>query len=113
MDECKFAVMAMTENRSIPKYPTPKKEMLIDKPQGGNVTFAISSKLFMEKWLKVGLAFMQVGGKGDFELSSDGLKFSNKKDLIWANFQDENGKDCTATIQSGNFNLGIDTESGL
>ncbi|MGM2417587.1 hypothetical protein ACS2MN_30030, partial [Bacillus cereus group sp. BceL062] len=36
-----------------------------------------------------------------------------KKDLIWANFQDENGKDCTATIQSGNFNLGIDTESGL
>ncbi|MGM2417711.1 TULIP family P47-like protein [Bacillus cereus group sp. BceL062] len=111
LDECKFAVMAMTENRSIPKYPTPKKDMLIDKPQGGDVTFTISSNLFMEKWLKVGLALMQVGGKGDFELSSDGLKFSNKKNLIWANFQDENGKDCTATIQSGNFNLGIDTES--
>lgn len=105
-----FGALAMTDGGTI----GPLQELSVDiaalqgLADGANSAFVISPEKVTEHMLLNGAICTIQGSKAsDFTISDSGLNIVNSKDLIWGNFQTENGI-ISPKIKAGDFLMRMD-----
>ncbi|WP_251862444.1 TULIP family P47-like protein [Clostridium sp. Marseille-Q2269] len=104
LDKSIFGILCMTENRTASQYHEIDHRLL--ENINGNSAFGIQSDRFLEKWILPGLLAMLPGTTpDDYEL--DGLSYTNKNQIRWGTFKNEDGDTVPATIDSKKLMLGL------
>lgn len=105
-----FGLIAMVQGHPI----RPNMQQAVDVralanlPSGANSAFVISETMVAQNMLLRGaLATIQASSASDFGFSPDGLSVVNVNDLVWGNFQTENGV-ISPKIAKNNFILRAD-----
>lgn len=102
-----FGVLAMTEDRPV-KLNTHTIDPRLLTVTKGHSAFAISSTLFVQKWILPGLLTMRLGSRPEeYVLSNDGLSYENIKKIQWATFLDHNNKPAEAYLEDGKLSVGL------
>ena len=105
-----FGLIAMVENH--PVQPSMQQAVdvraLDNLPSGANSAFVISETMVAQNMLLRGaIATIQGSTAADFGFSADGLSVTNVNDLVWGNFQTDNGI-ISPSISANNFVMRAD-----
>lgn len=110
LENSAFGLIAMVENN--PVEPTMQQAVdvraLLNLPSSANSAFVISETMVAQNMLLRGaVSTIQGSSESDFGFSSDGLSVTNVNDLVWGNFQTDNGT-ISPKISKNNFVLRAD-----
>lgn len=110
LENSAFGLIAMVDENEI----RPSQQIAVDSralddlSEGSNSAFVISQSMVAQHLLLNGAISTIQGSKAsDFELSTDGLSITNKDNILWGNFESEQGT-ISPKIGTGNFVLRAD-----
>lgn len=110
LENSAFGLISMVQNNPI----QPSQQLAVDTralsnlPSGANSAFVISENMVAQNMLMNGaICTIQGSTASDFTMSTDGLSVTNVNDLVWGNFQTDNGI-ITPKIAKNNFVLRAD-----
>lgn len=81
------------------------------KPYGANLALVISKAMFVKHiLLKAAVSIVKGSTSEDFVLSDTGLSLSNKKEMIWQDFDDGNGNTISPVLPENSFILDLQSD---
>lgn len=105
LDKSVFGVMAMTEHRDHAKTHQVDNQLL--SPTDTHSAFAINRHLFVREWILSGLFAMLPGTSIDDFTTTNGLIYTNTKDMKWSTFEDQDGHEVPAYVEANKFEIGL------
>ncbi|GGK72713.1 TULIP family P47-like protein [Mangrovihabitans endophyticus] len=114
-DHSVFGSLCLTEGRTTSDNPNLSQSidsrLLADMPATANSAFAIAPERVTSKLLLPGaIHCIQGSDASDFEIINDNLWVANKNDVIWGNFELDNGDRVQPRIAKNKFQIGLKGE---
>jgi hypothetical protein len=104
-----FAVLSKTDGSSAAELSQEVDNRILQSlPNSANSALAISPEKALKHIFMPGAVYAIQGSTlDDFEITNDNMWITNNKDVVWGNFELDNGKTLTPTIKKNNFQLGL------
>lgn len=81
------------------------------KPYGANLALIISKTMFVKHMLmKAAVSIVKDSTEADFVISETGLSLSNKKEMVWQDFDDGNGSTISPVLPANSFILDLQSD---
>lgn len=81
------------------------------KPYGANLALVISKSMFVKHLLmKAAVGIIKGSTEADFVISETGLSLSNKKEMVWQDFDDGEGNTISPVLPASSFILDLQSD---